>query len=77
MTDKRKPFTVTIPHREVVQLVEHPYMDNYRFWQVTERVHDENGEFAGWRGVSKCYRHSTSAFAALGRLIQKDIKAQA
>lgn len=31
--------------------------------------------FGEWREVSKWYSHSTSAFAALGRLTQKDVKA--
>ena len=76
MTDNRKPYQVTLPHREVVQAIEHPYADNYRFYFVKEKVFNEKGEYAGWRFVSKGYRHSTSAFATLGRLVQKDTKPQ-
>lgn len=73
MTDKRKPIPTLQPIRRVTRAVEHP-CTNERLYYVSEKVQDEQGNFAGWRYVSKGYRHSTSAFAALGRLVQKDIK---
>lgn len=42
-----------------------------RLYYVHEK--DPNGN---WPAVSKGYPHSTSAFAALGRLTQKDTKEQ-
>lgn len=39
-----------------------------RYYQVFEIQKDGT-----WKAVSKGYRHSTSAFAALGRLTQKDV----
>lgn len=56
--------TVTLTLREVIKNQDGTYT-------VIEHL----GEL-GWKAKSKKYRHSTSAFAALGRLTQKDTKAQ-
>lgn len=56
--------TVELPRRKVVQLAE---KEDYQVWEL-------NPDGFEWRRVSKVYGHSTSAFAALGRLTQKDSK---
>lgn len=51
--------TITLPKRKVVRGDDNQY-----------RVYEMKVD--GWMPVSKPYGHSTSAFAALGRLTQKD-----
>jgi hypothetical protein len=58
--------TVKLPIRRVNRLVANP--DGKRLYCVMERRADS----PGWFHASKAYEHSTSAFAALGRLTQKD-----
>jgi hypothetical protein len=43
-----------------------------RGYQVVQ-LHPEDGIPGVWRPASKIYGHSTSAFAALGRLMQKEM----
>lgn len=61
---------MVIPYLKVVRLQEHPY-EHTRNYCVMQKMQDKEGNFAGWKHVSKGYLHSTSAFAALGRLVQK------
>jgi len=53
--------TITLPRRKVVKIAE----EGYQVWEL-------NPDGFEWSRVSKVYAHSTSAFAALGRLTQKD-----
>lgn len=69
--DDRTPDVMAIPYLKVVRLTEHPY-EKVRHYCVMQRMTDEDGSYAGWKHVSKGYAHSTSAFAALGRLVQKN-----
>jgi hypothetical protein len=68
--DDREYDVMAIPYLRVARLQEHPY-ENERYYCVMQRMVNTSGDFAGWKHVSKGYRHSTSAFAALGRLVQK------
>lgn len=68
--DDRDYDVMAIPYLKVIRLQEHPY-ENKRYYCVIQRMVDQNGDFAGWKHMSKGYEHSTSAFAALGRLVQK------
>jgi hypothetical protein len=59
--------TVTLPIRRVIYIkdsVNHP-KGGYQVFQ-------KSADNPQWNSVSKEYGHSTSAFAALGRLTQKD-----
>lgn len=58
---------ITTPIRKVVHLLGE--------YVVMEKVLDELG-LETWSPVSRGYPHSTSAFAALGRIAQNDVKAQ-
>lgn len=68
--DEREYQVMAIPYLKVVRLQEHPY-EHKRYYCVMQKMSDKDGNFAGWKHVSKGYEHSTSAFAALGRLVQK------
>lgn len=58
--------TITIPKRRVSRLSTSSGTEGYQVYQQ-----DDDGS---WFAVSKVYGHSTSAFAALGRLTQKELK---
>lgn len=69
--DDQEPAVLAVPtYLRVVRLQEHPY-EHTRGYCVMQKMVNENNEYMGWKHVSKTYVHSTSAFAALGRLIQK------
>lgn len=67
--DDRGYKKMVVPYMKVVRMVADP--EGERSYAVMAKMHDKNGKFAGWKHVSKGYGHSTSAFAALGRLVQK------
>lgn len=69
--DDREHAVMVIPYLKVVRLQEHPY-DGTRGYCVNQKMIDATGDYAGWKTVSKVYEHSTSAFAAMGRLTQKN-----
>lgn len=71
--DDREPTYTAVPYYKVVRLQEHPY-EHKRFYCVMQKMVDKNDDFAGWKHASKSYEHSTSAFAAMGRLVQKYIE---
>lgn len=73
LKDDRIAGVVTIPELKVTRLQEHPY-DDVRYYCVMQRMLTKDGKYAGWKHVSKGYAHSTSAFAALGRIIQKHLQ---
>lgn len=68
--DDREYGVMAIPYLKVVRLQEHPY-EGTRNYCVMQKMLDSSGNYAGWKQVSKGYGHSTSAFAAMGRLVQK------
>ncbi len=68
--DDREHDVMAIPYLKVVRLQEHPY-EHKRYYCVMQRMVDKDYNYVGWKHVSKGYEHSTSAFAALGRLVQK------
>lgn len=70
ITDDREYDVMAIPYLKVVRLHEHPY-EHKRYYCVIQRMINKEGNFDGWKHVSRGYEHSTSAFAALGRLVQK------
>ncbi len=59
-------MTANLPIRKVHRTLEGDYI-------VLEKVSQRNGGKL-WQSASKRYGHSTSAFAALGRLYQKDVE---
>lgn len=67
--DDRGFKKMVVPYMKVVRMVADP--DGIRSYAVVMKMNDKNGKYAGWKHVSKGYGHSTSAFSALGRLIQK------
>jgi len=69
--DERDYAVMAIPYLKVVRLQEHPY-DKERCYCVMQKMTNAESKFGGWKHMSKGYRHSTSAFAALGRLVQKN-----
>jgi len=71
--DDREYSVMAIPYLKVVRLQEHPY-EHERYYCVVQRMEDGAGSYAGWKHMSKGYKHSTSAFAALGRLVQKSVE---
>lgn len=71
ITDDREITYTTIPYLKVVRLQENP--DGQRYYCVMEKM-IKDGAYAGWKHVSKGYEHSTSAFAAMGRLVQEYIR---
>lgn len=73
LQDDRIAQTVTVPYMRVTRLQEHPY-ESTRLYCVMQKMTDSTGAETGWKHVSKGYSHSTSAFAALGRLLQKSIE---
>lgn len=62
---------ITLPLRRV---------HHEKTWHSSRRgqyvVIEWSPSFGEWQEVSKWYNHSTSAFAALGRLTQKDVLEQ-
>jgi hypothetical protein len=65
-TDMSK--TIELPIRRVLSL----HGKAGKFYQVMELIERSEEGMEQWAHLSKPYAHSTSAFAALGRLIQKD-----
>lgn len=68
--DDREAQTMAIPYLKVVRMLPNP--DGERYYCVMQKMIDKGGKYAGWKHISKGYVHSTSAFAALGRLVQKN-----
>jgi len=71
--DNREHAVMAIPYLRVVRLQEHPYDKRRGYCVMQKMLIEEDGDYkyAGWKHISKVYAHSTSAFAALGRLVQK------
>lgn len=70
--DDREITYTAVPYLKVVRLQEHPY-EGTRHYCVMQKMVDKDSNYAGWKHRSKGYKHSTSAYAALGRMIQEYI----
>lgn len=71
MTDKTLPKIIKLPTRVVTRVGTGDTVEKTDPYAVFEQQTD-----GSWLQVSKLYPHSTSAFAAMGRLYQKDVRAQ-
>lgn len=60
--------TITIPKRRIVRIGNSSKPSRDDLWFVVEKNDDGT-----WGEISKGYPHSTSAFAVLGRITQKEL----
>jgi hypothetical protein len=74
IVDNRETSITSVPHYKVSRIKYGHPEDDIRYYYVLEKV-ELDGKFAGWRNaIDKAYTHSTSAYAAMGRLFQEYIK---
>jgi hypothetical protein len=72
-TDNRELVYTAVPYLKVNRMQEHPYHEDGRHYCVMQKMTDKDGAFTGWKHASKAYEHSTSAYACLGRIVQRYI----
>lgn len=68
--DDRESQYTAVPYYKVVRLQADP--DGKRVYCVMQKM-TKDDEYAGWKHDTKTYEHSTSAYARMGRLVQRFI----
>lgn len=68
--DDRELEYTAVPYYKVVRLQANP--EGKRVYCVMKKM-TKDDKYAGWKHDDRTYEHSTSAYARLGRLVQKYI----